>query len=319
LRAIVESGARALFGRGSINRTSYLSTELYDNIDLALSELERLHQTWSSPLLEIGSEVHSLHRVEEDLLKAVKNWARDKGTHFGMHVAWNLDVAAHPVERFGRPLMLLLEDWDLLDDRFIAFHPVRVSDEEIAAMARSGCGAVYCPTSNAMSPGGTLPVPRLLAADIRLGIGLDQPNDGHNFFEVMKNTILHQRVSGTDEGFGSPELALELATLGGARALHREHQIGSLEAGKAADVLVLDGRTTTFAPFIGSLSNAVLAAGPRDVEHVFVDGKQVVKGGRHVHWDEHETTRELNRVMRDVVRRAGLGSETWPVTRWPVI
>src|SRR5262245_49288301 len=88
LRALHESGARALFTRGSINRTVYLSSDKYDSLDLALAELERLHKAWAGPLIEIGAEVHSLHRAEEDLLKGLKEWTRTRQTHFGMHLGW---------------------------------------------------------------------------------------------------------------------------------------------------------------------------------------------------------------------------------------
>jgi 5-methylthioadenosine/S-adenosylhomocysteine deaminase len=318
LRAISESGVRALFTRGSINRTGYLSPDKHDSVDRALAELERLHHRWAGPRIEIGAEVHSLHRVEEDLLKAVQEWTRRREVHFGMHLAWSPEVAAHAVERFGRPLMLLLEEWGILDARFVGYHPVWVDEAEIAAMARSGAGAVYCPVDNMLVACGVVPVAKLLRAGVRLGLGLDQPNDGHNFFETMKMGILLQRLAGLDPGFGSPELALELGTIGSTSALHREKSVGSLEPGKAADLLVLDARGTSLNPLTGRLSNLVYAGSPIDVEHVCVAGEFVVRDGRHTRWDEQDVVRGVNQAMDGVLRRAGIERDAWPVTRWPL-
>ena len=314
-----ESGIRALYTRASHNRTTYVSPEKHDAIDRAVVELDRLHQTWSSDRIEVGAEAHGLHRVEADLLKALKEWARSRDVHFAMHLSFSKDAAEHAMARFGFPLMLLLQEWGVLDDKFLGYHPIWVTDEEIAAIGRSGAGVAYCPVDNMLIGCGVAPIAKLLAADARLGLGIDQPNDGHNYFELMKVAVLLQRIGGSDPGFGSPELALELATMGGARALHRESQIGSLEPGKAADIVVLDGRRSALNPFTGRLSNIVYACSPAEVEHVFVAGDAVVRSGRHVHWDEEEVVQAMNRAMVDVLRRAEIDQRPWPVSVWPVI
>lgn len=319
LRAMKESGIRALFTRASHNRTTYVSPEKHDTIDRAMVDLDRLHHTWSSDRIEVGAEAHGLHRVEADLLKALKEWARMNNVHFAMHLSFSKEAAEHSVERFGRPLLLLLQDWGVLDDKFLGYHPIWLTDDEIAAIAHSGAGVAYCPVDNMLIGCGVAPIAKLLQAGVRLGFGVDQPNDGHNYFELMKIAVLLQRIAGSDPGFGSPELALELATMGGARALHRESQIGSLEIGKAADIVVLDARRSTLNPFTGRLSNVVYAATPGEVEHVFVAGDAVVRSGRHVHWDEDEVVQAMNRAMVDVLRRAAVERNTWPVSQWPIV
>ena len=318
LRALHESGARALWTRASLNRTGYVAPEQHDSLDVALAELERLAGRWSSGRVEVGCEAQALHRVEEDLLRGLAEWAQRRGAHFAMHLSYSEEAAAHALERFGRPLLLLLEEWGVLGPRFLGYHPVWVSDEEIEAAARSGAGLAFCPVDNMLIASGVAPVARLLAAGCRLGLGVDQPNDGHSVFELMKLSVLIQRVAHLDASLGGPEQALELATLGGARALHREHELGSLEPGKAADLVVLDGRRPAFAPFPGRISNLVYAAGPADVEHVFVGGEAVVRSGRHALWDEEDVVSEAHRAMRATLRRAGLPEDLRPYTSWPL-
>jgi 5-methylthioadenosine/S-adenosylhomocysteine deaminase len=319
LHAITESGARCLFTRASQNRTDFLDPRYHDSIDRALAELDRLAARWASDRLEVAAEAQALHRAEEDLLKALAGWSRERGVHFAMHISYSREAAEHALERFGRPLLLLLDDWGILDGRFLGFHPVWLSDEEIATLARRGAGVAYCPVDNMLIASGVAPVGKLLAAGVRLGLGIDQPNDSHNFFELMKVGLLLQRVHHLDPSFGSPELAIELGTLGGARALHREREIGSLEVGKAADFILLDARRPPLNPPTGRLSNVVLAASPAEVESVYVGGEAIVRGGRHLRWDEDEVVLEANRMMVQVAARAELGDEVAPFTRWPVI
>lgn len=137
----------------------------------------------------------------------------------------------------------------------------------------------------------------LLAMGLRVGLGTDQPNDGHDFFETMKTTVLQQRAAAASTGFGSPELMLELATIGGARALHLEEEIGSLEPGKRADLIILDARRSALNPAPGRISNIVYAAGPGEVESVFVDGREVFRDSSPVAWDTEEVVENTNRLV----------------------
>jgi 5-methylthioadenosine/S-adenosylhomocysteine deaminase len=318
LRAIHESRIRALYSRSSLNRTEFVASRFHDSLDRAIPELDRLRARWADDRIEIAAEAQGLHRVEEDLLKGLKEWSRRNGAHFAMHISYSQEAAAHAVERFGRRLLLLLMDWGVLDDRFLGFHPVWVDDDEIAALAETGAGVAYCPVDNMLIASGVAPVGKLLAAGVRLGIGIDQPNDGHNFFELMKYGMLLQRVHFLDPTFGSPELALEVGTLGGARALHREHEVGSLEPGKAADIVVMDARRAPLNPFPGRLSNVVYAAGPSEVDSVYVGGEAVVRSGRHALWDEEVVVGEANRAMAATLRRAGVAEDVGPHTSWPL-
>lgn len=318
LRAITESGVRALYTRASQNRTEFLSPKYWDSIDRAIPELDRLSATWSSDKIEVGAEAQGLHRVEEDILHALKAWSLKKGVHFAMHISYSQDAANHSVERFGKRLLTLLEEWGVLDDHFIGFHPVWLDDAEIAALARTGAGVSWCPVDNALIASGVAPVAKLRAAGVRLGLGVDQPNDSHNVFELMKIATLIERLTSNDATVAPPEQALELATIGGARAMHRDHEVGSLEVGKHADIVLLDAESAALSPAPGRISNLVLAASPDCVKSVYIGGEEVVRDGIVLAFDEHETSREVNRVVREAWRRAGMGDDPLPVTSWPV-
>lgn len=317
LRAITESRIRALFSRASMNRTEFIPPHRHDSLDHAIPELERLTARWASDRVEIAAEAQALHRVEEDLLRGLKDWTRTKGVHFIMHISYSQDAANHAVERFGRPLITLLDEWGVLDGHFLGFHPVWLNDDEIATLARTQAGVSYCPVDNMLIACGAAPVRKLQDAGVRLGTGIDQPNDGHNFFELLKLGILLQRITHLDPDFGSPESALELGTLGSARALHREHLIGSLERGKAADIVLLDAKKPELGPYPGRISNIVLAAHPGVVDSVFIGGEAVVRNGKHLIWDEEEVVESADRAMRAVAQRAEIPLH--PVTSWSTV
>lgn len=300
LRALTESGIRAVWYRASVDRTEIVPSHRHDTAELALSELTRLRRRWGSDRVEIGAEAMALHRVSQALLESLAGWAADNRAPMAMHIAYSESAAAHAVDTYGTSLMLLLAKWGILGPRFLGYHPVHLDPAEMEAVNKADAGLAVCSGANMLIGLHPAPLPQLLAMGLRIGLGTDQPNDGHDFFATMKNTVLQQRAAATSTEFGSPELMLELATIGGARALHLEHEIGSLEPGKRADVVVLDARRPALNPAPGRLSNVVYAAGPGEVETVLVNGEEVFAGGRPVAWEPEEVVDGVNRLVADV-------------------
>lgn len=315
LRALHESGMRAIFFRASVNRTEIVPPHRHDSAPLALAELDRLSTRWSSDAVTVGAEAMALHRVDRALLESVWRWSRAHRAPFAMHLSYSRGTARHPIETYGNRLLLLLDSWGMLDGRFLGYHPVWLDDAEVVAVARAGAGLALCSGANMLIGARPAPVDRLLGAGARLGIGTDQPNDGHNFFEAMKTTVLQQRSAAGSTDFGSPELMLELATMGGARALHLEERIGSIEVGKDADLVVLDARRPALNPTPGRISNVVYAASPADVEMVLVRGRVVAEGGRPEAWGLREVVEDARLVVAGALRSAGLPDR--PLTEWP--
>jgi 5-methylthioadenosine/S-adenosylhomocysteine deaminase len=147
---------------------------------------------------------------------------------------------------------------------------------------------------------------RLVDAGIRVGLGLDHPNHGHNFFETMKMSLLAQRQRRGDADAGHPVDLLERATIGGAAALGMDGDIGSLEPGKDADLIVLDGAAVELAPPLGALSLIVLAGTPELVRHVMVGGEWLVRDRQLVHLDEASIRAQAAAAQRALAVAAGI-------------
>jgi 5-methylthioadenosine/S-adenosylhomocysteine deaminase len=183
---------------------------------------------------------------------------------------------------------------------------VYLDDDEIRRYGAAGAAAAYCAVSNMFIGSGHADLTRLRAAGVRLGLGLDHPNHGHNFFETMKMSLLAQKQRLGDADAGVPAEMLEMATIGGAAALGLESAIGSLEPGKLADLIVLDTAAIELLPPLGMLSLIVLAGTPELVRHVMVGGKWLVRDRRMVHLDEESIKVEAARSQRSLAAAVGL-------------
>jgi cytosine/adenosine deaminase-related metal-dependent hydrolase len=160
-------------------------------------------------------------------------------------------------------------------------HCVHLSREEIALFGETGTGVAHCPSSNFRLGSGIAPVRDLLAAGVAVGLGVDgsASNDSSNLMAEVRQTLLAHRLDPDTSRWITAEEALWMATRGGARCLGRD-DIGSLEPGKAADVVLIDTRRLSYA---GAASDPVAALVfspfPEPAATVMVDGRMVVEGG----------------------------------------
>jgi cytosine/adenosine deaminase-related metal-dependent hydrolase len=171
----------------------------------------------------------------------------------------------------------------LLNSNVIAAHCVKVDEEEIALLAEHDVAVAHCPRSNAILGCGVAPLRELRAAGIRVCIATDSPASTPSFdmFDEMRAAIMAARTrQGRPDALTAAE-ALELATLGGARALGLEDTLGSLVPGKQADLTVLSLAGTAFIPWEDPVTGAVLGGSPRDVVATLVSGQpRYEKGGK---------------------------------------
>ena len=177
-------------------------------------------------------------------------------------------------------------------------------------LAATDTATSVCAVDNLLIGTGPAPLARLREAGVRTGIGLDQPNDGHDMFQLMKFTLLAQRMGGVL--VGSPEEMIELATAGGASATGLAS--GSIEDGNWADLIVLDGSHPSLQPRHTVVSNLVLSAGPSAIRSVYTKGVKTVERGRHLVWDQDDVIRGAGVAMRRCLDRAGLSRGLW--TSW---
>jgi cytosine/adenosine deaminase-related metal-dependent hydrolase len=181
----------------------------------------------------------------------------------------------------------LLAQHDLLGDGVLAAHSVMVEQDEIDLLASTGTGVAHCPRSNAALGCGVAPLTELRAAGVRVGVGTDSPASApsFDFFDELRSVLLSARARAQRPSVLSAAETLELGTMGGARALGRDGEIGSLVPGKRADLAVLSLAGSPYAPVEDPAAAVVFGGSPEHVLATFVDGEaRYEKGG--MEWQE---------------------------------
>lgn len=236
--------------------------------------------------------------------------AASRGWGGGMHVhcaetAVEVDMNLH--ER-GLRHVHWLDSLGLLGPDVQLAHSVWLDESEIEAVARSGAVVVHCPVSNMYLASGVAPIPALLRAGATVALASDGPgsNNRQDLFEAMKMSVLLQKVHHLDATVLLPEDALRMATRGGAHAAGRPSELGALETGRLADFVVVDLDSVFVAPVHRVVSALVFNVTPREVRHVVVNGRVVIRDRRLESADERAELRSAWHACRALFRRAGL-------------
>jgi 5-methylthioadenosine/S-adenosylhomocysteine deaminase len=213
--------------------------------------------------------------------------------------------------RRGTSSVRYAERVGLLDGQAVAAHCVWLDDDDIAVLRDRNVAVAHCPVSNMILASGVCPVPRLLREGVTVGLGVDGPasNDSQNMVETLKIAALLQKVHHLQATAMTAPQVLEMATIGGARALGVEAETGSLEPGKSADLVLFAERSPSLAAVHDPYQALVYCASARDVDQVWVAGEPVVSAGRLVSVDLDEVLPHARELATALVRDAGLPSE----------
>ncbi|HET9383914.1 MAG TPA: 5'-deoxyadenosine deaminase [Gemmatimonadales bacterium] len=242
------------------------------------------------------------------LLRAVSDLAEKAGAVIHTHAAETLLELDTVKRETGHDELAYLDSVGISGPRTALAHCVWVDKDGIDRLARQETNVVHCPSSNLKLGSGLAPIPEMLAAGCRVAIGADGApcNNRLDGFEEMRLAALIQKPRLGPETMAAAQV-LELATLGGARALGLEHEIGSIEPGKCADLIALDLDGPHAQPADADLvSRIVYSARAADVRHVIVDGRVVVRDGELKTGDLGEIRTSANKEARRLRRAAGV-------------
>jgi 5-methylthioadenosine/S-adenosylhomocysteine deaminase len=245
---------------------------------------------------------HAPYTCSDATLTAAKAAADELGLLFQVHAAETRTERDQSVKDKGLSPIAHLDRLGILDPQTLMAHCVWVDDEDVAIMAQRGCMVAHCPESNMKLAAGVAPVARMRAAGITVGLGTDGCASNNNldlFGEMGMAAKLHKVVNGDPTTLDAATV-LQMATLDAARAIGLDACTGSLEAGKQADIVVLDTRAPHLTPMYQPTSHLVYAAGGADVRHVFVAGRQVVRDRRLTTLDVDEVLDQVNRIASEI-------------------
>jgi 5-methylthioadenosine/S-adenosylhomocysteine deaminase len=199
-----------------------------------------------------------------------------------IHVHETTYEIEHSIENYGMRPIARMQELNLLGPNLLAVHLTHILDEEIELLAEYGVSAVHCPQSNMKLASGFCPVSKLLEKGINLGIGTDgaASNNDLDMMEEMRSAALLAKAVASDPQSLPAYQALEMATLGGAKALGLADVTGTIEVGKWADMTAIDLSHPSCQPVYDPISQVVYAASRQQVSDVWVAGEQLVKNHR---------------------------------------
>ncbi|HUS24506.1 MAG TPA: TRZ/ATZ family hydrolase [Candidatus Binatia bacterium] len=242
----------------------------------------------AEPLVTTCFAPHAPYSVSDAPLKEVRKLADELGLPVHMHVHETAFEVQDAVQKTGQRPWQRLRELGLVGPNLIAVHMTQLDDAEIAQCAEFGVSVAHCPESNLKLASGFCPVDKLLKAGVNVALGTDgaaSNNDVDLLGELRTAALLAKGVAG-DASAVPAATALHMATLGGAKALGLDAQIGSLKPGKAADVVAVDLGDISSQPLYNVVSQLVYATGRHQVSDVFVAGRALMRERRLLTLDE---------------------------------
>jgi 5-methylthioadenosine/S-adenosylhomocysteine deaminase len=322
MKAYEESGCRIVVGEHVTDRPNTMNLPLYDTAE-AVRRMEdtikrfdrRLDgrvRAWAMPFSPAFST--------PELLRAAKALAGRHNTGLTLHHSNTNESIKQSLQQHGKRPTEVLEDLGVLGPNVLLAHALGLDDAEVASIARTRTNVAAVPTAavkggSGMTAAGKLP--EMLAQGVTVGLGTDAANNS-NLVETMRAMYLIAvlyKDARQDVTMIPAETAVEMATLGGARALGLGDEIGSIEAGKRADLVLFDTRRPEWRTLFNPVNNLVYSADGRSVHTVLVDGRVVVEDHQPTFVDEWELIQRVQTIGASMLARAGISY----APRWPVV
>ncbi|MEU1699910.1 8-oxoguanine deaminase [Streptomyces pseudogriseolus] len=309
-----DMGVRLTLARGSMDRSEKdgglppdFAVETLDDALAATEEtVRRHHDTAPGAMTQVAVAPCSPFSVSTELMRQGAELARRLGVRLHTHGSETVEEEKFCHELFGMGPTDYFESTGWLGDDVWMAHCVHMNDSDIAAFARTGTGVAHCPSSNARLAAGIARVPDMLAAGVPVGLGVDgtASNESGELHTELRNALLVNRLGPHREKALTARQALRLGTHGGARVLGRADEIGSLEPGKLADLVLWRMDTLAHASVADPVTALVFgAAAP--VTASFVNGRQIVENNRLLTADEDAIARTTGAEARRLARMAG--------------
>ncbi len=289
--AFAEAGMRAVLGLVMLEFPTSYASDADDCLRKGLAARER----WlGHPLISFSIAPHAPYTVSDTSFIRARALADELRLPLHVHIHETADEIRNALATDGQRPLARLARLGLLGENFIGVHAVQIDENDIELLSRYNCSIAHCPTSNMKLASGITPVPRLLDAGLRVGLGTDgaASNNRLDLFQEMRHAALLAKVGTLDATAVPAHTALRMATLAGAQALGLDASIGSITPGKQADLCAIRLGDLESRPCFDPVSHLVYVCGRENVSHVWIDGEtRVDKGVSLLHINDTELLR----------------------------
>jgi 5-methylthioadenosine/S-adenosylhomocysteine deaminase len=262
-----------------------------------------LIEKWQKdPLINIIVEPHALYTCSPALLNDAKKLADDYQVPLGIHLLENKSEKEQLRQKFGKEAVIFLKEIGYLNNRLLAFHCVCLSAEDMRLFADYGVNVSHNPASNMKLASGIAPVPDMLKAGVKVGLGTDgcASNNNLDMIKEMSTAAKLHKVARLDPTVMDAKTVVRMATINGAKALGMNKITGSLEVGKKADIIIIGLNKPHLTPLYNEYSHLVYAANGADVDTVFINGKLVMENRQLLTIDEAEVMQRVREIALNI-------------------
>lgn len=295
-QATVDSGMRGVLSRGISDSSG--------NGDKSLQESEDFIKNWrdkSRITCMLGP--HAPYTCSDDYLQRVIDLAKDLQVGIHIHLAETKQEYSDIKEKYGKSPLAHMEDLGLFSVPVLAAHCVHLVEEDIKILQKYNVGVAHNPESNMKLASGIAPIPQMLTEGVRVGLGTDgaSSNNNLNMMEEMHMAALLHKVNTGNPTVLPAYQVLEMATIKGAQVLGLEKEIGTLEAGKKADIILVDLDKSHLYPRHDIVANLIYSAQASDIKTTIIDGKIVMKNREVLTMDEEKIMYEGEKFAKSLM------------------
>ncbi|MEM1945610.1 MAG: amidohydrolase [Candidatus Caldarchaeum sp.] len=317
---VEKSGIRGVLAKSVMDMQGYATSEnilhpgMVEDREACIREFKEMHRRWHGKAdgrIQVWLGLRSAGAVSDRLYHETAALAQEYDTGITNHIAEVREDIEYYRKAFGTGVAGFLERFNMLGERHIYAHCVWLDEEDIRKFADTGTTVSHCPSSNMKLGSGIAPVSEMLRHGVNVTLGCDggPSNDTYDMIREMKTAALLQKARTLNPNAISAWDVLEMATRNGARAIGRLNQLGSLEPGKKADIVVVSLKRPSVTPVSNPLSLLVYAASGEDVRDVMINGRFVVRNKQALTLEEEQVLRDANKHLERILVKADIKTD----------
>lgn len=302
VRAVHESGLRGLIAQGVLDFPAPGVDDPKDNLKVAGNFIEKWHNF--SDRITPGMFCHSPVTCSDSTLRSAMEISRAFEVPLQIHLSETLDEVNEIIKKTGKRPVYYLDQLGFLNENLIAAHAVHLEKGEMKCLKENGTKIVHLPESNMKLSSGVSNVDWMINVGLTIGLGTDgcASNNNLDLFGEMDTAAKLAKVMAYDPTRLVAKTVLEMATSRGAAVLGLEKEIGTLEIGKKADIIIIDLNSPHLCPVYDPISTLVYSATGADVKHVVIDGKLLMKDREFMTLDSEEIMEKVGEISRKIKR-----------------
>lgn len=303
-KATKEVGLRAVLGETVIKFPVVDAKQPYGGLEYGQKFIADYK---NDPLITPAFAPHAAYTVSKQKLQQINLLSKKLDVPVLIHVGEFGNEAARISDNPKKlSPVAWLKDIGVLDQRMVLAHAIHVDQADIGLIKQSGAGVAYNPMANAKGATGIAPAWEMYQQQLPIGLGTDGPMSSNqvDLWRTLSYAANMQRLKHNDRTIMIPEQVIEMATIGGAKALHMDDKIGSLEIGKKADVIIVETQSANMMPNYNPYATLVYQANPSNVSTTIVNGNIIMDQRRMTQIDTAEVTQHIRAIEADIAEFA---------------